>query len=432
MNLRILKNKNFALLMLGKGVSMVGSNMQQFTLSLYVLAETGSATIFASMMAISILPRLVLSPVAGVFGDWFDRKKSIVTLDLFNGILIGGFAILYSVNGGLSLASIYVLVILLEITEIFFGAAMSAVIPSIVDEEQLFEANSVKSVILSGANMLSPLIAATLYAFAGLLVIFIINSISFILSALSELLIEIPCTNKKPDKINLGAFKTDLLQGVNLIKKHKIIMNIIGLGMILNFCFAPLFSVVLLFVIRETLVGSEIQYGFFAASVSFSMLLSPMLLGGIAKKIKVGKLLVYVFSIVAVFILLLSFATSKSFIGLYETNNVPILVVTLLTFTMAMIVSLANIGLGTLFDTVVPRQFMGRVGTTMNLGLTIAMPLGQMLFGIALDLFPASYVIAFASGIILLAVLYYQKPLLKADQSPIKVEDTELNESFAT
>lgn len=78
MSLKLINQKDFSLLILGKLVSLVGSNMQQFALSLYVLTLTGSATIFASILSISIIPRLILSPIAGVFGDWFDRKKSIV------------------------------------------------------------------------------------------------------------------------------------------------------------------------------------------------------------------------------------------------------------------------------------------------------------------------------------------------------------------
>ena len=127
MKLNLLKNRNFALLMAGKAVSLLGSDMQQFALSLYVLSITGSATIFASMLAISILPRLILSPIAGVFGDWFDRKRSIVTMDMVNSMLIGSYAVYFYLSGELSIFSIYLLVILLEITEIFFGAAMAAV-----------------------------------------------------------------------------------------------------------------------------------------------------------------------------------------------------------------------------------------------------------------------------------------------------------------
>src|SRR5690554_4521058 len=107
----LLKNKNFSLLLAGNAVSLLGSNMQQFALSLYVLALTGSATIFSTMLAISILPRIILTPFAGVFGDWFDRKKSIVTMDTINGLLIGAYAILFFLNGGISIFGIYLLVV---------------------------------------------------------------------------------------------------------------------------------------------------------------------------------------------------------------------------------------------------------------------------------------------------------------------------------
>src|SRR5690606_26687109 len=95
MNFKLMKQKDFSLLILGKLVSLVGSNMQQFALSLYVLEITGSATIFASILSVSILPRLLLSPIAGVFGDWFNRKKTIVLLDFINGIILGIFALIY-------------------------------------------------------------------------------------------------------------------------------------------------------------------------------------------------------------------------------------------------------------------------------------------------------------------------------------------------
>jgi MFS family permease len=415
MNFKVLRNKNFSLLMLGKAVSMMGSNMQQFALSLYVLAITGSATIFASMMAISILPRLLLSPVAGVFGDWFDRKKSIVTLDFINGLLIGSFAIYYGINGELSLISIYLLVILLEVTEIFFGSAMTAVVPSIVDKEELFQANSIKSVVASVCSIASPLLASVLYAFMGLQVIFIVNSISFILSALSEMSIHIPATHKKPEKINLKAFKTDLVEGMKIIKNDKMIMNIIGIGMIINFCLSPLFNVGLIFIIRETLKGSEMQYGLFATVISLAMLLSPITLGGLAQRIKVGRLTVYVFGWTAALVGLLALVSTNLFIGLYTTNTVPFMAITLISFLIGMVITLANIAVGTLFGTIVPKEFMGRTGAVLNLGLTVAMPLGQMISGVALDILPASYVIAATAVIITLAILYYRKSLLEAD-----------------
>ena len=59
MKKKIIKRKDFMLLVFGNLITLLGSNMQQFALSLYVLEMTESATIFASILAISILPRLL-------------------------------------------------------------------------------------------------------------------------------------------------------------------------------------------------------------------------------------------------------------------------------------------------------------------------------------------------------------------------------------
>lgn len=195
MNMGLIKQKDFFLLILGKLVSLLGSNMQQFALSLYVLALTGSATIFASMLSISIIPRLLLSPIAGVFGDWFDRKRSIVFLDFLNALIIGVYAVIFIFKGSLTIPMIYILVILLEITEIFFHSAMAAVIPSMVDKEELMEANSFNSLVMNIGQLIAPILGAALYGAFGLKIILIINSISFLLSAISEMFINIP---KKP------------------------------------------------------------------------------------------------------------------------------------------------------------------------------------------------------------------------------------------
>lgn len=176
MNLRLLKQKDFSLLISGKLVSLLGSNMLQFALSLYVLAITGSATIFASILSISIIPRLLLSPMAGVFGDWFDRKKTIVLLDFINAVVISVFALTFAVKDALTVPLIYVLVILLEITEIFSGSAMSAVLPSLVKKEQLMEANSLNSLVMNIGNTLAPIAAALLYNYLGMKYILIVCS----------------------------------------------------------------------------------------------------------------------------------------------------------------------------------------------------------------------------------------------------------------
>lgn len=427
MNFKLLKQKDFSLLIAGKLVSLVGSNMQQFALSLYVLAITGSATIFASMLSISILPRLLLSPIAGVFGDWFDRKRTIVSLDFLNGLILAVFAAIYIISGSLSVPMIYVLVILLEITEIFFGSAMSAVLPSLVKKDELMEANSLNSLVMNIGNILSPVIAAFLYSSFGIRVILVVNSISFVLSAVSEMFINIPKSHGKPEKIDIKSFRKDLMEGINIIKSDKLISTMIGLGTVINFSISPLFSIGLIYITKEVLKVSDMQFGAFQMVLSVSMLLAPMICGGITKKIKIGRLTHLSFIVISMLILVMSIFPSGFVLKTFNTNMVSYVGLLIITFIVGLVVTVANISLGTLFDQVVPLDMMGRTSTVFNLAVTVFVPFGQMIFGVLYDkIIPSAAIII--SGIILLTVTsLYKKALISYDErdkgSEPKAED---------
>lgn len=422
MKFKLMKQKDFALLITGKLVSLLGSNMQQFALSLYVLSITGSATIFASIISISILPRLLLSPIAGVFGDWFDRKKTIVLLDFINSAIIGTFAIVYILSDGISVPLIYLLVILLEITEIFFHSAMSAVIPSIVEKEEMLEANSLNSLVMNIGNILSPILAALLYGTFGMKVILIINAISFSLSAISEMFINIPKNNKRPDKISIKAFKTDLIEGIDVIKSNRLIRTMISLGTFINFSVGPLFSIGLIYIVKEILKSSDFQFGLFQMALAASMLMAPILCGSIMNKYKIGKLSYMSFSIVSVLIFIMAIITSGKFINAFSTNIVPFIALMIVSFMVGISVTVINISLGTLFNQVVPLEAMGRTSAVFGLAVTIFIPIGQMIFGFLFDIIIPEVVVSLAGIMLIGIIIIYRKQLLDYDESEEEVE----------
>ena len=77
--------RNFTLLLLGQISSLLGNYTLKFALSMYVLDKTGSASIFASLLAAALLPTILLSPLGGILADRADRRRSMVTLDVLSG-----------------------------------------------------------------------------------------------------------------------------------------------------------------------------------------------------------------------------------------------------------------------------------------------------------------------------------------------------------
>ena len=401
----LLRNKNYMLVVLGNFISLMGSNIQQFVLSLYVLELTGSATLFASMLAISILPRILLSPIAGVFGDWFDKKKSIVSLDLVKETILSLFVFYLFIYDDLSIGLIYALVIILEITEIFFGSAMSVVLPSVVDKEDYLEANSFRTMIVSIGQIMAPIFGALIYGYLGLMIAILINAISFFLSGISEMFIKVPKTKSEDNQKNLSGFKKDLKEGIKIVKDSRPIKTILATALVINFSISPFFSVGLIFMVKEILQQSDLRLGILQTFLFASMIISPLLLTKKLKTMKLGDVLVYG-------ILSIGFLISISSLSAFDTfssvkNGVLSYMIILVScFIVGVLVTAVNIAVSTLIQKIVPLEFIGRTSTVIGLGTAIAIPIGQMIFGFLYDNINPGFVIIL-NGVIIISVVIF-------------------------
>ncbi len=427
MNLELLKKKNFLLLMLGKLVSLIGSEMQGFALSLYVLKITGSATIFASVLSITIIPKLILGPIAGVLVDWFDRKKIIVYLDMLSGLTIGIYAILFMINGVLSISSIYVLSILLSLISLIFQPAIRTIIPSIVKKEELVDANGINSIIMNIGSLMAPALAGILFGTYGLLAILIINSISFILSSISEMFITIPKGNKKPEKINMNSFVSDFSQGIKFIKSKKIIVSIISLSCIVNFVFAPISSMGLAFISKEILKVTDYQYGVLESILVISMIIAPFMMSKISKKFSVGKIFFLDIFINSILVAIMAIVPSKFYLNFFNSNTVPYISLIIISFMIILIISIGSISAGTMFQQEVPLELMGRVDTVMASVCMAAMPVGQMLFGFLFDNISASMCLGLTSVIFFISSMIFRKSLCNNSDTASMDDDTSID-----
>lgn len=431
MNKALLKNKNYMLVVLGNFVSLMGSNIQQFVLSLYVFEKTGSAVLFASILAIAILPRLLLSPIAGVFGDWFDKKKSIIILDLLNAFILAGFAIYLFYNASLSIGLVYVMVILLEITEIFFHSSMSVVLPSVVKEEEYLDANAMRSMFISFGQLMAPVFGALIFGAFGLRVAIMINAVSFLFSAISEMFIQVGKTKSENNKKSMAGFKKDLLEGLKIVKKSKPIRTIISVAIIVNFSIAPLFSVGLVFLIREVLSQSELKLGILQSALSLSMILAPILLTKKIKKMHLGDVLNGSFTVVGILIMMISISIHQS-VYTFSSGLLSYGIILVICFMIGIFITVVNISVQTMFQHMVPIEFMGRTSTVLGLFTAISIPLGQMLFGYLYDIINPGIVVILNGFIILMAVvLYYKRVREIAHYDNSKIKENLLEGSVA-
>ena len=190
----IRQNTDFRRLFIGGVVSQTGDWFNTVALYTLLLSLSGSGEAIAYILIIKLLPTFLLAPVAGVAADRFDRKTIMIASDLTRGLLVLGYLFIH--NPG-QIWIIYVLTGLEVIIATFFEPAKSASIPNIVAENELVSANA-----LSGASWSLTLAfgAATGGVVTDLLGrhwAFVIDSVSFFISALYIWSVRIPPVEKR-------------------------------------------------------------------------------------------------------------------------------------------------------------------------------------------------------------------------------------------
>ena len=148
-----LYDKNFNILVLGQIISLFGSSIQRFALSLYLLDLTGSASVFATILAISMIPVVLISPIAGMLADRGDKKKLMVLLDVLSAVLLMAYAgVVFNSNDHVFI--IATVMVLLSTISTIYQPVVSTCIPVIVADENLVRANAIIQQVSSLSNFL--------------------------------------------------------------------------------------------------------------------------------------------------------------------------------------------------------------------------------------------------------------------------------------
>ncbi len=403
----LIKNKNFRRLLAGGFVSSLGTNLQSFALSLYVLNLTGSAAAFAAVLSVAFIPRLLLLPFMGVVADWFDRKKMLVRLDVLSGVIILGAAAYYAAYKTLPLAGVYVIVIALTVISCLFGPTAGAVLPMITTKEERPAANSMKSFFSTLSGIVSPIVAGMLMGMFGIGIILFLNGISFILSAISEQFIEIASPKLDKSKLNVKGFATDLKEGLQYTFTSRALVSMMTVSMLINCFLGAVYNVVLPFSLRVELGYSETLYGITSALAMSGMFIGMFFYTRLQKRLSSEKIVTLSTFMIGAFTVVsggIIYWAKPLDLGL------PIwLLLTTLMMVVGAFIIMSNIAFQTIFQNTVEETMYGRVGSLMSTVSIAIMPMGQMIVGMMTEAFSSHLLIGVLGGAGCLVALFYYK-----------------------
>lgn len=292
-------DKNYWLYWISSAVSMAASNILQYILSLYVLEVTGSATLFASMLSVIIIPRLFLTPLAGVLADRTRKIRLMSWVVLGEAALLGGYALL-SACISMKIGWIYLLVIVLEIGEIFYDGSAAAILPELVPRDAIKDAVSVSKVDDGIVVVTAPMIAALIYSVASLPLAFgvvaVLNLSAFIIQRNIRPKYEVSIKKTSGEKPSVWK---DFTQGMRYIRKDGFLRGFVAVLPIANTFFSATFSVSVMYLLRESYQLSAYAYGLYCTITASMSLIVPLLAVPVVSKFPAHRIFAVSTSLIA-------------------------------------------------------------------------------------------------------------------------------------
>jgi len=368
--------KDFNLMVAGQIISILGSSLLRFALSLYVLDITGRADIFATLFAISNIP-LLLAPLGGAIADRFNRRNLMVIYDFTSSVIVLIFFLLMSA-GNSSMILVGTIMVLLSIISSLYTPSVTASIPLLVEKSKLEGANGIVNAVQALSNVAAPLLGGILYGVIGVKALITISCISFFLSAVMEIFIKIPFVKRKQEGNIIPTIANDMKAGFVYVVKQPFILKSMILAALLNLLLTPFFIIGGPIILRVTMQSSENMYGIGMALINFATILGALSIGFFAKRMKVKTLYRWII-LIAILFIPIALSVTPFILNLGYYPSYILFIVCAIPVAMAM--TIISIFVITKVQKKTPDENLGKVVAIITAVSQCAAPVGQLIYG---------------------------------------------------
>ena len=399
--------RNFTLLILGQVSSLTGNYTLKFALSMYVLEQTGSASIFAGMLSAALLPTVLLSPFGGILADRANRKHIMVALDTLSGLVVLAAGLLLPL--GRELWVIGALLVLLSVLAAFESPTVQACVPQMVSPQNLVQGNAVVSQVSAVTSLVTPFLGSLFYTAFGIGPVFAAAVVCFWLTALLECMIHLEY-QKPPRTAGIGAIvREDLAVSAHFLRREQPdILKLLLLAALAGMFVSGTAVVGFPYLVRTVLGLSATYYGAAESAMGAAAILGSLCAGLLGKKLRVRDLS-------AIF---LSFGLSLFPIGLsflLPVGRMARYGVLLFFFCVCQLgVCIFSTYAITLIQQRTPEQLMGKVMSCVFTLSMCAQPVGQVVYGALFDCFSDSvYWVLIPTGMLICLIAVVSRGFLK-------------------
>ena len=384
-------NKDYILMLQGNAVSAIGDVLYSVAIGYWVYEKTGSSALMGIMSSISMFMVMFVSPFSGSIVDKCSRKTIIVGMDALRGLImliVGALAFTDKLSVPIVLAAAF----LASACSVFFSPAVSTLMLDIIPHDDMVRGQSVHSGITSFINLVGKALSGALVAFLGVPLIIVINGISYLFSAATEVFIHVPKTVQQGAKVTVSGVIRDFGLAIREIFGSRFLRLFVPGALILNLLGAGPMTLMLPFCLEKGFTVD--MYGYLMSVETAASLICVSLLGIIKLKPKARYYMMAVGFLVSIPIYILAYL-SKQYIP-----------VCILFFLGAFTNCMGNAVFNASLMLALPEENRGAIIGFVSAASTGGCALSAVIFGVLGDVFPL-YLVFVAGSLLTIPPMLY-------------------------
>lgn len=385
---RLLRNTSLLWLWSGETVSAFGDTFFLLAVTWVVYTQSGSILQTAIIQVIWHLDRIIFSPLAGVLADRWKRKYIMVVTNLLAALVVGGLAAVFSRQGVLSPAAVFVTVFLLNSLTTFYAPASLAVIPEMVGRDALATTSGLFSTSFQVISVVGSALAGIVVTAIGTTWALLIDALSFCYALIAIAIARIPHAHSSASTEKQTTLRRNLLDGWKVLAGEPVVWALTWLGVFLNVAafMGPLYPAL----VRQQLHGDASTFGLIATVSGIGAMLAGASAGPLERRIGAGRLTAIGWSVAGIAILGMSLSHLLLLTMFFEAMR-------------SFCITSSSITAAALMQGLLPEQYRGRgIGLIRWLSV-IAIPLSALIGGWAADRLGVAVLFA-AGGVWILGI----------------------------
>jgi len=380
--------RDFRIMWLGACTSSIGTWMQTLAQSWLVYNISGSAFYLGLDAFLGQVPIMLFSLVGGVFADRADRRKILLMSQVIQ--MSCAFTLTILVAFGLrQIWPILCLSFTVGMAQSFGGPAYSALVPTLVDAEDLPNAIALNSIQFNLARVIGPVLGGIALSKLGATWCFGLNGISFIAVIITLLMIKIRFTPSKTKETVLESMKV----GISFIRRREAMISLMVLAFSMTLIAFPMLSFMPVFA-RDVLKGDANTLSELLSSSGLGAVAGALMVAAMGRKKNLGRFALIM--LICLGAMMTSFAVSRN---IYLSCLFLFLAGAAMIAVFAMVTSLVQL--------ITTDDMRGRVMSVFNVAFRGGMPIGAIIIGAIIQTTAAPPVIAVNGVLIVILGLYF-------------------------